>query len=121
MDAGARDALPDKPAPWERGQDSNALQSEQAREDIKQAESDRELSRRRAERFLTLLSDPDSRQWHDGELFDLTALAGLRNVTSKHPGHCACEFPVQKRNANTQGTLHGGCTGAFLPASAIHW
>ena len=99
MDAGTRDALPDQPS---KGQ----------------LELERAQSKTRAANFLRFLADPAARSEAGKELFDFTALQGIENVQSDRPGHCSCEFPVRQRNANSGGTLHGGCAGvAPLPTT----
>ncbi|GAB4813667.1 hypothetical protein N2152v2_000713 [Parachlorella kessleri] len=56
-------------------------------------------------------------QWNedsgDGQLFDTTALQGLKDITAEH-GRVTCRLPVRTRVQNRYGTLHGGCIATLV-------
>lgn len=74
------------------------------------AHPDAELCRKRAQGMLDFLRgkapDSDSQPGYDA-----VVLADIENVQSTGPGNCSCELRVKKAQANSYGTLHGGCAG----------
>ena len=69
--------------------------------------------------FLESLVNQWNEDSRDGQVFDTTALQGLKDITAE-PGQVTCRLPVRDRVQNRYGTLHGGCIGWCENCTARH-